>query len=116
MKVVPIGDNVVIRRIDAPPVTPSGIVLPDGVTILVSGMLGFSLVMLGATAAKSLFGSSFRLMAQRGQPLESDLAPVVFATIHPSAILRGSDSDSRQAQRELFTEDLRLAAQAALAR
>jgi DNA polymerase len=52
-------------------------------------------------------------MAQRGQPLESDLAPVVVATIHPSAILRGSDSDARDAQRELFTEDLRVAAEAA---
>src|SRR4051794_34868594 len=42
------------------------------------------LVILGATAAKTLLGRSFRLMAQRGQPLESDLAPVVIATIHPS--------------------------------
>ena len=66
------------------------------------------LVLLGATAAKSLLGSSFRLMAQRGAPLESDLAPVVIATIHPSAILR---SEGREAQRELFTEDLRVAAQ-----
>ena len=71
------------------------------------------LVVLGATAAKSLLGSSFRLMAQRGQPLESELAPVVVATIHPSAILRGSDSEARDAQRELFTEDLRVAAEAA---
>jgi uracil-DNA glycosylase len=70
------------------------------------------LVVLGATAAKSLLGSTFRLMAQRGQPVESDLAPFVVATIHPSAILRGSDSASREAQRELFTEDLRVAASA----
>ena len=73
-----------------------------------------ALVVLGATAAKTLFGSTFRLMAQRGQRLESDLAPVVVATIHPSAILRGSDSQSRQAQRDIFTEDLRVAAQAML--
>ena len=71
-----------------------------------------ALVVLGATAAKTLFGSSFRLMAQRGQPLESDLAPLVIATIHPSAILRGSDSESRQSQRELLTEDLRVVAEA----
>jgi uracil-DNA glycosylase len=73
------------------------------------------LVVLGATAAKSLLGSSFRLMAQRGEPLESELAPVVVATIHPSAILRGSDSDAREAQRKLFTDDLRVAAEAARA-
>lgn len=71
-----------------------------------------ALVILGATAGKALLGSTFRLMAQRGQPLESELAPVVIATIHPSAILRAPDGDARQAQRELFTEDLRVAAEA----
>ena len=75
-----------------------------------------ALVVLGATAAKTLLGSSFRLMAQRGAPLDCDLAPIVVATIHPSAILRGSDHESRQAQRDLFTEDLRLVAQTLLAR
>jgi DNA polymerase len=71
-----------------------------------------AIVVLGATAAKSLLGNSFRLMAQRGQPLESDLAPIVVATIHPSAILRARDDDARQAQRQMFTEDLRVAVQA----
>jgi len=51
-------------------------------------------------------------MAERGRPLDSDLAPVVVATIHPSAILRAPDGEARQAQRELFTEDLRVAAEA----
>jgi uracil-DNA glycosylase family protein len=71
-----------------------------------------AIVVLGATAAKSLLGNAFRLMAQRGQPLESDLAPIVVATIHPSAILRGRDDDARQAQRRMFTEDLRVAVEA----
>jgi DNA polymerase len=70
-----------------------------------------ALVILGATAAKSLLGNAFRLMAERGRPLESDLAPVVIATIHPSSILRGRDGESRQAQRDLLVEDLRVAAQ-----
>lgn len=70
-----------------------------------------ALVLLGATAAKSLLGSSFRLMAERGRPLDCDLAPVVIATIHPSSILRGRDGESRQAQRDILTEDLRVAAQ-----
>jgi uracil-DNA glycosylase family protein len=73
------------------------------------------LVILGATAAKALLGRSFRLMAQRGHPLQSDLAPVVIATIHPSAILRAGDGEARQAQRELFVSDLRTAAAAAKA-
>jgi uracil-DNA glycosylase family protein len=71
-----------------------------------------ALVVLGATAAKSLLGNTFRLMAQRGAPLESDLASIVVATIHPSAILRSREDDERQAQREMFTEDLRVAAEA----
>ena len=67
------------------------------------------LVILGATAAKALMGSKFRLTANRGRPLESDLAPHVTATIHPSAILRAPDDETRQRERRAFTEDLRAA-------
>ncbi|HEV2777740.1 MAG TPA: UdgX family uracil-DNA binding protein [Solirubrobacteraceae bacterium] len=70
-----------------------------------------ALVLLGATAAKSLLGSGFKLMAEHGRPLDSDLAPVVIATIHPSSILRGRDGETRQAQRDILIEDLRVAAQ-----
>ena len=66
-----------------------------------------ALVLLGATAAKALLGSSFRLTATRGRPIESDLAPFVTATVHPSAILRAPDDAARHAEREAFTEDLR---------
>jgi uracil-DNA glycosylase family protein len=61
---------------------------------------------LGATAAKSLLGSSFRLTRSRGEPLESDLAPCVMATIHPAAILRAPDEAGRMAERDAFTRDL----------
>jgi len=71
-----------------------------------------ALVLLGATAAKALLGSSFRVTQHRGELLESDLAPIVTATIHPSAILRGPDDASRQEEREAFAEDLRVVAQA----
>jgi uracil-DNA glycosylase family protein len=71
------------------------------------------LVLLGATAAKALLGSLFRLTAARGQAVESDLAPFVTATVHPSAILRAPDGDARQAEREAFTRDLDFVAQAA---
>jgi uracil-DNA glycosylase len=70
------------------------------------------LVLLGATAAKALLGSGFRLTQQRGRPVESDLAPSVLATIHPSAILRARDDASRHAERAAFTDDLRAAARA----
>ena len=68
------------------------------------------LVLLGATAAKALLGSSFRLTRHRGEMLDSDLAPLVTATVHPSAILRAPDDESRQAERRAFTEDLGLVA------
>jgi uracil-DNA glycosylase family protein len=71
-----------------------------------------ALVLLGATAAKALIGSSFRLTKHRGELLDSELAPIVTATIHPSAILRQQDDASRSAEREAFAEDLRVVAKA----
>jgi uracil-DNA glycosylase family protein len=71
-----------------------------------------ALVLMGATAAKALLGSSFRVTQHRGELLESDLAPIVTATIHPSAILRGPDEQSRAEEREAFAEDLRTVARA----
>jgi uracil-DNA glycosylase len=70
-----------------------------------------ALVLLGATAGKALLGSGFRLGEARGRPIESDLAPFVTATIHPSAILRARDDDTRHAERRAFTEDLRAVAE-----
>jgi uracil-DNA glycosylase len=71
-----------------------------------------ALVLLGATAAKALLGSSFRVTQHRGELLDSELAPVVTATIHPSAILRQRDEGERAAEREAFAEDLRVVAAA----
>jgi DNA polymerase len=70
-----------------------------------------ALVILGAVAGKALLGSSFRITRSRGKPLESDLAPVVIATVHPSSILRAPDDESSHAEREAFTADLRAVAQ-----
>jgi DNA polymerase len=64
------------------------------------------LVILGATAGKALLGSKFRLRDVRGVRIDSDLAPYVSATIHPSAILRARDDDARHAEREAFRADL----------
>jgi uracil-DNA glycosylase len=63
-----------------------------------------ALVCLGATAAQALLGRQFRVSKDRGVPVESDLAPVVMATVHPSSILR---SENREQELELFVEDLR---------
>jgi uracil-DNA glycosylase family protein len=71
-----------------------------------------ALVVLGATAGKALFGSKFTIRDARGHPIESELAPFVTATIHPSAILRGRDDQERKDIRAGFTEDLRAVANA----
>jgi uracil-DNA glycosylase family protein len=67
-------------------------------------------VALGATAAQSLLGRQFRVTKQRGVPVESDLAPHVVATVHPSSILRQeTDADRAEAMRE-FVDDLKVVA------
>jgi DNA polymerase len=65
------------------------------------------LVCLGATAAQALLGRDFRVSRQRGELVESPLAPYVTATIHPSSILRQRDEESRHAELEAFVADLR---------
>ena len=68
------------------------------------------LVALGATAAQALLGRQFRLMRQRGEPVESDLAPHVVATVHPSSILRAPDDASREQAYADFVADLAVVA------
>jgi DNA polymerase len=67
-------------------------------------------VCLGATAAQALLGKQFRVTKQRGTWVESDLAPHVTATIHPSAILRQRSDDDRHREMDAFVDDLRLVA------
>ena len=54
----------------------------------------------------ALLGSSFRVTQHRGELLDSELAPIVSATVHPSAILRAPDERARAAEREAFAADL----------
>jgi len=74
------------------------------------------LVCLGATAAQALLGRAFRVTRQRGEWIESPLAPHVMATIHPSAILRSPDAKTREAETARFVEDLRRASTALASR
>jgi DNA polymerase len=71
-------------------------------------------VVLGATAAQSLYGPGFRVTRQRGRLLDgAPWAPKLVATVHPSSILRAPDDESRREQYAAFVADLRLAAAAA---
>ncbi|HMJ74100.1 MAG TPA: UdgX family uracil-DNA binding protein [Solirubrobacterales bacterium] len=74
-----------------------------------------ALLALGATAAKSLFGSSVRVTRDRGRPIESPLAPVAALTMHPSAILRLRDHDVREEAFASLVEDLRFVTETAVA-
>jgi uracil-DNA glycosylase len=65
------------------------------------------LVPLGATASQSLLGPTFRVTKQRGEFLESDLAPYVMATVHPSSILRAPDDETRRLELRRFIDDLK---------
>lgn len=67
------------------------------------------LVALGATAAKSLLGSGFRVSRDRGRFVDSPLAPHVLATVHPSSILR-TDGDQREAAMQGLIDDLAVVA------
>ncbi|HXT16121.1 MAG TPA: UdgX family uracil-DNA binding protein [Gemmatimonadaceae bacterium] len=64
------------------------------------------IVVLGATAAKSLLGRTFSVMKQRGVLVKSDWAPAVFATVHPSAVLR-APRDQRVIAERMFIADMR---------
>ncbi len=63
-------------------------------------------VCLGATAAKVLLGSGFRVTRQRGELHAGPDGAIVTATIHPSAILRAPSDEERQAARDAFLADL----------
>jgi uracil-DNA glycosylase family protein len=75
-------------------------------------------VLLGATAAKSLMGNDFRLTAHRGEvlhmPKTGDVAslnldPEIVVSAHPSSVLRGPPDDREKAF-EALVSDLRFAA------
>jgi DNA polymerase len=69
-------------------------------------------VAMGATAAQTIFGPSFRVTRERGKVLSSKLAPRVLATVHPSSLLRQPDEASREREYKHFVGDLRAAVRA----
>src|SRR6266511_1134191 len=70
------------------------------------------LVCLGATAAQALLGGTFRVTRQRGQFVESELAPLVLATVHPSSVLRAPDDEARAVAYRGLVDDLSKVARA----
>jgi uracil-DNA glycosylase family protein len=66
------------------------------------------IVALGATAAKAVIGPHFKVSVQRGQFVDSALAPHVFATFHPSALLRLREEEEKEAAFKQLVGDLKL--------
>jgi DNA polymerase len=66
------------------------------------------IVALGATAAKAIIGAQFKVSVQRGQFVESPFAPYVFATFHPSALLRLREEEEKETAFAQLVQDLKL--------
>jgi uracil-DNA glycosylase family protein len=63
------------------------------------------IITLGATASQAVLGKQFRVTKDRGKPMASPLAEAVFATVHPSSVLRAPDDAARElAEREFFAD------------
>jgi DNA polymerase len=71
-----------------------------------------AVVCLGATAAQALLGKAFKVTQHRGEFIDSPLAPLVLATVHPSSLLRAPDEETRRAETARFVDDLRRVARA----
>jgi len=70
------------------------------------------IVCLGATAARAVISRDFKVSQMRGKFVESPLAPFVFATFHPSALLRLKDDKEKEAAFAQLVDDFRLINQA----
>jgi len=69
-------------------------------------------VCLGATAAQSIMGKSFRVTKERGRAVKAPNGSTVIATVHPSSVLRAPDADARaQAEKDFFTDLKKVARQ-----
>jgi DNA polymerase len=63
-------------------------------------------VCLGATAAQSLLGKSFRVTKDRGKAVPAPFGGVIVATVHPSSVLRAPDAQARAEAERAFFADL----------
>jgi DNA polymerase len=63
---------------------------------------------LGSTAAKAVIGKDFKVSIERGRFVASPAAPYVFATLHPSALLRLRDEAEKEEAFKHFVGDLSL--------
>ncbi|MDQ1199001.1 uracil-DNA glycosylase family protein [Rhizobium sp. SORGH_AS 787] len=65
------------------------------------------IVAMGATAVYALTGMKQTLSSLRSRPIAMDNSRILFATVHPSYLLRIPDVARQAQERALFVEDLR---------
>ena len=65
-----------------------------------------AIICLGSTAAQAVIGPKFKVSTQRATFVQSPLAPLVTATVHPSSILRAPSDEARRTEMERFIDDL----------
>jgi uracil-DNA glycosylase len=66
------------------------------------------LVCMGATAAQSVIDKAVPITQSRGKFLKSDLGPLTFITIHPSAIYRHPEKKEQEKEYRRFAEEMKL--------
>ena len=67
------------------------------------------IVTLGATALAAVYGRKITITEARAHPLANPEGTPIFATYHPSAILRAPDHEAREKLRATLLADLRRA-------
>jgi DNA polymerase len=69
-------------------------------------------VCLGATAAQSIMGKTFKVTKERGKAVKAPTGGTVIATVHPSSVLRAPDAGARaEAERAFFADIKKVARQ-----
>jgi DNA polymerase len=68
-----------------------------------------AMLCLGATAAKAILGRTFSVTKHRAVPVDSKWAPLAFATVHPSAVLRAPTEERAAEERRFFRDIERIA-------
>lgn len=65
-------------------------------------------VCMGATAAQSYFGKAVLITKERGKFIPSETGPLVFVTIHPSAIYRHREKPEQDEEYRRFAAEMKL--------
>jgi uracil-DNA glycosylase family protein len=65
-------------------------------------------VCLGATAAQSYFGRAVPITKERGKFISDETGPLVFVTIHPSAIYRHREKPQQEEEYRRFAAEIKL--------